>query len=1106
MNTFRSRAFEFPQKSKLQLEENKTFHVPHSRRVIPESWSRALMIVAFVLTAANLCSCSAGYKKSRAMERADRDFKEGNYDKAKIEYLNVLKLDRMNRTAIKQIGIIYFEGGAPVRAFPFLKAASSLDPNDFGIRAKLASSLLTLGEIAEARKQAVSLLQQSPGNSDAVLIMADSVRSKQEMDEVEKQLGELRIPESASLHLALATLALRKGDLATAEKEVQQAVTLEPKSAIAHMAMGNFRTLQKDLKQAGTEFKMAADLSPVRSIERLKYAEFQATTGAANDARANLKEITRQAPDYLPAWLLWAQMSVSEKKFDEALALLENIFSRDSENIGARLLQAQTQMVKGESKKAVQVLQALSKTYPNVPGIEFQLARAYLQNNDLTPAIGELKKAVAAQPDYVEAVLLLAQANLRAGDAPAVVASLVDLLKKRPGLAPAQSFLAEAYRSLGRLDDAAVVLREQIKSQPKNPDAYFMLGLVLRQQNKAGEAREAFQKTLELSPGNLLSIDQLVSQDITDRKFENAMQLVQAEIPRAPKSPGLYLIESKIYIAQRDWDHAETALQKALELEPNYASAYELLISTYMANNKLPQAASQLETYLSKKPEDARALMTLAVIYDKQKEATKARDAYERLLAKHPDFLPALNNLAYLYVEELNEPAKAYDLASKARQIEPGDASVADTLGWVLYKKGNYQEAQVLFQESAGKQPENSEIQFHLGMASYMMGQKEKARAAFQEALKGSTDFQGKQEAQRRLALLADDGSVQLSREQLATMLKEQPNDPMARVRLGDAYEKEKDFPKAAAEYEKALQMNPKLLSPLIKLAQFNAGPMQNNARALEYAKKARELAPVDAKVAGVLGAIAYRAGNFTWAQSLLQESARQLGSDPIVLHDYAWATYSLGNVAQAREAMQRARQATLPAEISGDGESFLSMTALDQNPKDAAAAEPQIQKLLQADPRYVPALMAQASLEIQRGDSKRAIGRYGEILQRFPDFAPAEKQLAVLYMEDPATLDKAYGLAVKARKTLPNDPELTRTLGEISYQRKEYSRAVQLLQESGRATPLDAKGLYYLGASQMQNKQKIQAQEALEKSLATGLSEPLASEARRLLAESKAK
>ena len=53
-----------------------------------------------------------------------------------------------------------------------------------------------------------------------------------------------------------------------------------------------------------------------------------------------------------------------------------------------------------------------------------------------------------------------------------------------------------------------------------------------------------------------------------------------------------------------------------------------------------------------------------------------------------------------------------------------------------------------------------------------------------------------------------------------------------------------------------------------------------------------------------------------------------------------------------------------------------------------------------------------------------------------------------------------AYDLVTKARKTLPEDPELAAFLGHLSYQRKEYARAVQLLQESSRKKPLTARSL----------------------------------------------
>src|SRR6202043_1320665 len=203
---------------------------------------------------------------------------------------------------------------------------------------------------------------------------------------------------------------------------------------------------------------------------------------------------------------------------------------------------------------------------------------------------------------------------------------------------------------------------------------------------------------------------------------------------------------------------------------------------------------------------------------------------------------------------------------------------------------------------------------------------------------------------------------------------------------------------------------------------------------------------------------------------------------------------------------MQRVLRTAPNSPDSAETKSFLAITALDQDPQNLSTAEPEVQKILKADPNYVPALMAQADLQMQHGDSKAATAIYSDVLRRYPDFAPAQKRLASVYAEDSNTLPKAYELATKARKTLSDDPELAQILAEISYKRKEFTYAIQLFLESGKRRALDSTSLYYLGMSQWQATQKTQGRESLERALGAGLPEPLATEAQRVLAESKAK
>ncbi len=177
-------------------------------------------------------------------------------------------------------------------------------------------------------------------------------------------------------------------------------------------------------------------------------------------------------------------------------------------------------------------------------------------------------------------------------------------------------------------------------------------------------------------------------------------------------------------------------------------------------------------------------------------------------------------------------------------------------------------------------------------------------------------------------------------------------------------------------------------------------------------------------------------------------------------------------------------------------------MTAVTTGENDVVASEAEINSALAADPNYVPALIARAAIQVKRGDTAGAEATYKQVLQRFPDFAPAQRDLALVLVNDPTKRDAAYELATKARRTIPGDPLISRVLGRVSYERKEFSRAIQLFEESGREKPLDARSLYYLGMAQAEAKHKAEAKETLNRALQAGLGDAEASEAKRVLGD----
>ena len=970
--------------------------------------SKGLLRIGTVILAVTLITaCSKETRKARLLSEANAYFKAGKYDSAKLAYLNVIRVDPQNALAFERIGAMWQDEAAPLQAGPFLAKASELDPKNAQNRVRLARCYLAIGRFADAKKEALKVLQQAPDNSDAISALAEAARSKEDIEAAQEQLQKFPKKNDVSYHLALANLSIHKGDVAGATEAVRQALATDPNSAAAHTAMGDMHLLQKDQKQAIEEYKKAADLAPIRSVERLKYAAFSLGTGGAEETKRVATDMTKQAPDYLPGWILLAELASKDKKYDEALSLLENVFSREPEYVDGRRLQSDILLAKREPKKAIDVLERVDRAHPGNPLVKYQLARAYLSNNEVNQARAALEKAISANPNYTDSILLLAELNLRSGHADMVIKPMTDLLRKTPELRKAALFLAAAYGAVDRFDDAIVVLQEQARLAPRDPQVQALLGVTFRQAKRYEEARQAFQKAAQLAPNNLPIMDQLVELDLLDKRFDAAREIVRRQFEKTPDAPAAHFFQGKILAAESKWEPAQAELQKTLQLDPNFSSAYDLLVQTYLAANKLPQAVSQLQAELSKNPNNASALMTLALVYEKMQDYPKARDAYEKLLSINPDFVAGLNNLACLYTEQLNNLDKAYELARKARDLAGQDAAVADTLGWVLYKRGDYQQALPILQESAEKAADNPEIQFHLGMTAYMMGQTDLAKAALRKASGSDKDFPGKDESKRRLASLDSGkaGSPELSVSQLEAMTKAQPNDLISQIRLGEAYEKQGAWDKAAAAFEQAEKLNPNLASTVTKLAQLNAGPLQNKEKALAYAKKARQLAPADAQVAAILGKVAYQNGNFTWAYSVLQEAARQRQNDPSVLYDLAWATYSLGKINQARGAMQKVLTNNPEPAQAADAKKFLSLTALDEKPKQLTAAKDEVQNELKSNPEYVPALMDHAALLKQRGEAKAATETYSNILRRLPDFAPAQKRLASLYAQDPSTI-----------------------------------------------------------------------------------------------------
>jgi tetratricopeptide (TPR) repeat protein len=145
-----------------------------------------------------------------------------------------------------------------------------------------------------------------------------------------------------------------------------------------------------------------------------------------------------------------------------------------------------------------------------------------------------------------------------------------------------------------------------------------------------------------------------------------------------------------------------------------------------------------------------------ATFYEKHGRIDEAIAAYEGLYRQNPQAQKfAANNLAMLLVTYRKDPAsldRARDLTSGFATSDNGD--LLDTVGWVRFKRGEYQQALATLQRAAQQSPDSKVIRYHLAMDQLQLGLRDQARTNLESALTGAGSFQGVEEARLALANL----------------------------------------------------------------------------------------------------------------------------------------------------------------------------------------------------------------------------------------------------------------------------------------------------------------------------------------------------------------
>ena len=121
--------------------------------------------------------------------------------------------------------------------------------------------------------------------------------------------------------------------------------------------------------------------------------------------------------------------------------------------------------------------------------------------------------------------------------------------------------------------------------------------------------------------------------------------------------------------------------------------------------------------------------------YDLGNDWTRARPALERAVALGPDEPSALNHLGYAMLVNGGSVSEATRLIEKASQLRPGDAAISDSLGWALFRGGQFDRAIQILEGAVATDATVAEISEHLGDAYWAAGRRIDARYAWRAAL-----------------------------------------------------------------------------------------------------------------------------------------------------------------------------------------------------------------------------------------------------------------------------------------------------------------------------------------------------------------------------------
>jgi tetratricopeptide (TPR) repeat protein len=441
-------------------------------------------------------------------------------------------------------------------------------------------------------------------------------------------------------------------------------------------------------------------------------------------------------PSSLRAQQMLTGVLVLSDKLDDLAPHLIRMLEIDKDALGTNLLGLNRMLARNPDRQgAFRLIDKVCAPFFGIAEAHYAVAMAASSAGERARALAEVRRALELRPDWEMAALLEAQLLARDSTTEAI-ASLQRFVERNPGAREVELHLARALVGDKRYAEAKQHFDRLLREYPNNPEIVYPVAILALQQNDMALAEAQLKHLLTLDFQDKSVVYFYLGQIADESKRSNEAIANYARVGAGEQYLPAQVRSAHLLATQGKLDAARKQLRDVQVNSPLERVQMTIAEAQLLREAKQTQEAfNLLDGVLSQQPEQPDLLYETALLAERLGRMDILETYLRKLIALKPDSAQAYNALGYSYADRNQRLPEARELIEKALKLAPEDPFILDSLGWVLYRQGDFLGALVQLEHAYALRPD-PEIAAHLGEVFWMLGRKDDAQRTWREAQK----------------------------------------------------------------------------------------------------------------------------------------------------------------------------------------------------------------------------------------------------------------------------------------------------------------------------------------------------------------------------------